>query len=534
MKKIYLIICSLASLALLASCDKFLDTMPDNRAEIDSEEKIQSLLTSAYPDHSYIMLAEMSCDNVDRFNNDNVSSRFFDQLWAWEDINESNNESPENVWESNYISISSANHALQALEQIAAENGGQWTESMLQEKSEALLCRAYGHFILANIFCRHYNSKTSGNDLGITYMDVPETSLNPTYSRGTVAEVYDKIDKDLQEALPHVSDSYYKVPKYHFNPRAAYAFAARFYLYYEKWDKCIEYADKCLGASPKTMLRNYEGVSKMTQDAGAIRNEYINAEINCNLLLITAYSTLGTTFGNYTTNKRYAHGNYISLQETGRADNVWSTAANQWCPMKSYSGTNREYVIYWRLPYLFEYTDAVAGIGYTRTVYPAFSADECLLNRAEAYILKGNYDAAIEDMNLWAQNISKAPETLTTDVIQEFYNAQDYSYEDELKMASTLKKHLNPDFTIDAEGSVQETMLQCLLGMRRIETMPMGIRWFDIKRYGIEIPRRKMDGSGMPFELLDWLKKDDPRRAIQLPPKVISSGVEPNPRNIVK
>ena len=37
MKKISLVL--IGSLALLfASCDKFLDTMPDNRAEIDSEE----------------------------------------------------------------------------------------------------------------------------------------------------------------------------------------------------------------------------------------------------------------------------------------------------------------------------------------------------------------------------------------------------------------------------------------------------------------------------------------------------------------
>ena len=279
------------------------------------------------------------------------------------------------------------------------------------------------------------------------------------------------------------------------------------------------------------MLRDYEGISTMTQSFQAVTYEYINAEINANLLLISVYGSLGPTFGAYTTNKRYAHGNYISLQETGKAANIWGEASNLWCPMKSYSGTNREYVIFWRLPYLFEYTDAVANIGYTRTVYPAFTADECLINRAEAYILKGDYESALADMNLWVSNVTKTPVTLTTESVQEFYNEQEYSYEDELKMNSTLKKHLNPSFNIDSEGSVQETMLQCVLQMRRIETMPQGLRWFDVKRYGIEIPRRRMDGSGMPLELLDWLSKDDPRRAIQLPPKVISSGVEPNPRN---
>lgn len=34
---------------VLSSCDDYLDTMPDNRATIDNEDKIKSLLVSAYP-----------------------------------------------------------------------------------------------------------------------------------------------------------------------------------------------------------------------------------------------------------------------------------------------------------------------------------------------------------------------------------------------------------------------------------------------------------------------------------------------------
>ena len=287
----------------------------------------------------------------------------------------------------------------------------------------------------------------------------------------------------------------------------------------------------CLGNSPKTMLRDYKGISEMTSSFAAYSNEYINADSNANLLLLTAYSALGTTFGPYTTNKRFAHGNWVAQNETAKALHVWGESTNMYCPMKSYSGTNREYNIFWRLPYIFEYTDAVAGIGYNRTVYPAFTSDECLINRAEAYIMLGDYENALADMNLWVENTCKVPVVLTTDMVQEFYNSKEYCYDDAEQLQSTIKKHLHPAFTIDAEGSVQETMLQCVLNMRRIETMPQGIRWFDVKRYGIEIPRRMMDASGMPAELLDVLKVDDPRRAIQLSPKVLAAGVEPNPRN---
>lgn len=49
-------------------------------------------------------------------------------------------------------------------------------------------------------------------------------------------ELYAKINKDIEEALPLVNDGIYKVPKYHFNKKAAYSFAARFNLYYKNLD----------------------------------------------------------------------------------------------------------------------------------------------------------------------------------------------------------------------------------------------------------------------------------------------------------
>ena len=73
-------------------------------------------------------------------------------------------------------------------------------------------------------------------------------------------------------------------------------------------------------------------------------------------------------------------------------------------------------------------------------------------------------------------------------------------------------------------------MLQAVLAFRRTETMHMGLRWFDIKRYGIEIPRRVMNADGLPKEKVDFLSKDDLRRALQLPNKVIEAGLEKNPR----
>ena len=43
---------ALAAIAF-ASCDDFLDKMPDSRAELDTEEKVVKMLVSAYPDNTY-------------------------------------------------------------------------------------------------------------------------------------------------------------------------------------------------------------------------------------------------------------------------------------------------------------------------------------------------------------------------------------------------------------------------------------------------------------------------------------------------
>ena len=60
------------------------------------------------------------------------------------------------------------------------------------------------------------------------------------YKRGTVKEVYEKIEKDLKLGISLVDDSYYSKPKFHFNKKAAYAFASRFYLIKGEWQRVLE------------------------------------------------------------------------------------------------------------------------------------------------------------------------------------------------------------------------------------------------------------------------------------------------------
>lgn len=528
--KIYSVLALAFGVTALTSCNEFLDTLPDNRAEINTEAKVTALLVSAYPDHDYQLLTEYSSDNVDDYGTNNPNTdRFLDQVFHWEDVTETNNEAPEDVWESYYKGIASANQALEAIENM----GGPTTTVLREAKGEALLCRAFNHYILVNIFSMEYNPNDS-TSIGIPYMEKSETTLNPTYSRGTVKGVYEKIDKDLKEGLALVGESYYNVPKYHFNKKAAYAFAARFYLSYQKWDKVIEYANQVLGSNPATMLRDWQYQSTMTQTFEAVSQHYIDATLNTNLLLLTGYSNMGLAMGPYYIYKRYSHGSYISTTETVNAQNIWGSEG-YYMPIKKYSATNLNCHVFWKIPYFFEYTDPVAGIGYRHSVFAELNADETLLNRAEAYVMRNENEKACADLTVWLQNINRTAKTkgfkLTADTITKFYSKIAYSYDDDKKMVSTVKKHLKPKFDIGAEKGTKECMIQCVLGFRRIQTLHEGKRWFDIKRYGIEVPRRLMNAAGNPESVTDWLTVDDPRRAMQLPKKVIDAGLPANPRN---
>ena len=172
------------------------------------------------------------------------------------------------------------------------------------------------------------------------------------------------------------------------------------------------------------------------------------------------------------------------------------------------------------------WADAQHSTYYLMTVYAAFKADLTLLERAEAYILLKEYEKACDDLNLWMHNWTKSNMTLTPENIRSFYNSMSYATWN----APTLKKHLNPSFEIDEEGSIQECMLQCVLNFKRIETLYEGYRWFDLKRYGITVYRRTMNASGTPEEVTDSMLVDDPRRALQLPAEAINAGYTPNPR----
>ncbi len=553
MKKKYILLAFIALMGLV-SCDKFLDTLPDNRTDLGSagsvdKEKVRSLLISAYPSPDYLYFNELMSDNNECMGDSNpYTDVIFDQMYSWKDVTEDWFGCPAWVWENCYAAIAAANQVILTIE----EAGGAEQTGMQAEMAEALLCRAFSHFILVNTFCMHYTPETAASSLGIPYMVKAETTLNPKYERGTVADVYRHIDEDLKNALPYVSDAYYSVPQYHFTVRAANAFAARFYLFYQDWALAEQCANIVLGQEPQ--LRDLKKYATITRDYDAWCNQYIDASEKANLLIIGANSIYGRAYckaAGYC--EKYTHTRYTANNEDLFAANIWgntagfSSASLYYMQPAQYNGNNFDKVCVWRVNEHAKIADAVAQTVTPYIFFPALTVDETLLIRAEARILQGNYEEAAEDLTRWMQNNIKTDMVLTPESIMDFYKDHELLNADGTPVLdedgnpvvftyatwdhSTIKKHLNPAFYIGEENGLRECMIQCLLGFRRIEGFALGLRWWDVKRYGIEIWRRTMGADGTPARQDDVLLKDDPRRAIQLPKLVIAAGMEPNPRN---
>ncbi|WP_071144828.1 RagB/SusD family nutrient uptake outer membrane protein [Bacteroides ihuae] len=508
----------LCMILIFASCDDYLDVLPDNRTEIDTEDKVGQLLVSAYSQNNPNMLFEMASDNTDNMANNYLAyDRFQIQAYQWDDITEvGQDETPQNLWEGYYTALSTANTALDAIINLGN------TPTLQAEKGEALMCRAYADFMLANVFCDAYSELTASKKLGLPYPTEPETTISPKYDRGTLAELYSKIDADIEEALSLIDDAAYSVPSYHFNKKAAYAFAARFNLYYQKYDKAIAYATKALGESPKSILRDWESWNNLSKNGQIQPNAYVDSNVQANFLLQSVYSLWGGIGGNYSMGDRYGHGTYISKNETIGASGPWGENLKV-LYYGAFANSSLPKEVIRKIGYYFEYTDYSSGIGNAHSVYSVFNAEETLLCRAEAYALKTEYTKAVEDINTLL-SVFSSTNGITLDEIKAYYSAIAYY----APTSPTVKKKFNTDFTI--ETGTQEPLLQCILQLRRLITLHEGLRWQDIKRYGMVIYRRTMNANMKVGEVADSLVVSDPRRAIQLPQDVITAGITANPR----
>ena len=522
------------SCVTLSSCNE-LDEVPDNRTEIDNPEKVQLLLVSGYPQSVPAVMCELFGDN---FVDNNIIKpgihrspykEFHAEAYAWQNTTNystGDDDTPYQVWEQYYQGIAVCNHAIDAMKELSANPA---TDPQLAHSwGEAHVLRAYLHFVLLNVFAEAYKDDTQSSvDKGIPYVTESEDVVNVNYSDSkflhSVKETYDLIEKDLLEGMDLIDDSKYKVPAYHFNRNACNAFAARFYLYKRDYAKVIKYADAALGSNATNMMRKWASMS--TNTIQSMLNFYNDETAACNFLLQTAYSLQDRLLSaiRFTINEGSLSDKVKSSKEAvyGGGPN-WSSRLPAYEGKIYRYGENDDGSWLFRVYEYFEYDDKIAGIGWVHIIYQPFTAEETLLCRAEAKLYSGDQTGALADLNTWTASKQVANE-LTMANIRRFYSStktpaqiETDNYISELhpaEMSSQFKVLTGDDLS----------MLYCILHFRRIETMFEGLRWFDIKRYGIKVRHvfRGPTDKSITVDVLNW---DDKRRVMQIPQNVINAG----------
>lgn len=528
---------SLFSIIVVCSCTA-LDEVPDNRTEIDTVDKVRKLLTSGYPSATPAVICELSGDNyvdnnvVLKATHNDAYSIFHEEAYQWRDItNYSTGEqdTPYQVWESYYAGVSIANHAIKAMKEMNDDPAND--PELAHSWGEAHVLRAYLHFILVNVFAEAYKDETrSLSDMGIAYVREVENTVNVNYGdpkyRKSVAEVYTLIERDLLEGIDLIDDSKYQVPAYHFNRNAANAFAARFYLFKRDYEKALKYANAALGSNPASMLRKWASLNTNTMDTRL--NDFNDEKAACNFLIQSTYSLqdrmLSTCrFAINTGSNTYNVPSTVDLLYSGGGPN-WSGY------IPAYAGSlflfgKQEYGLWlFRVYEYFEYTDKIAGIGFVHILYQPFTAEETLLCRAEAKLYLGDRAGAIQDLGYWTSS-KMVEKPLDQAGINNKYKGDHTN--------NPYISDLHPQEMSDTWPTLTEDemrVLHCILHFRRIETMFEGMRWFDIKRYGISI-HHAYRAPGEDEVHLDSLKWDDPRRVLQIPQHVVNAGYPSNDRS---
>lgn len=479
----------LISLPAFTGCKKFLEKEPDNRTNVTTPGQVTQLLVTAYPKAAYINFCEALSDNAEDKgqggNLDPESVKVNRQSFLFQDVDSKDLDSPEFYFHACYKAIAAANEALEVISRASKPS------DFSAQKGEALVARAYSHFMLVTLFARAYDPATAASDPGIPYVVTPEKQVFRKYERKTVQFTYDMIEKDLTEGMALIEDRIYAdAPKFHFNQKAAHAFAARFYLYKRDYPKVITHASQAVTGAVAENLRPWNTTYINLQYLD-LQAAYTKADEPANILLQEANSVWGRSYPSY----QYGLGNDV-YENVLTGDNP---TGGQLAVGYKVFGANPQVYNVPKFSEHFVYASATANFGDPYNMIPLLTAEEVVFNRAEANIRMGNNNAALADLNAFVsrniRNYNSATHDLTTQKVQSFYG-----------------------------GSVAGAMLNTVLYFKRAFYIHEGMRWFDIVRLKIPVTHRTTLGQTLT------LTADDKRKLLQLPVEAKLSGVELNPR----
>lgn len=223
MKQVYILLLSLMMLTI-SSCEEYTEITPKGALVIETPQQfleLVSLPNRGYPINNFQYLSDdqwmREANIIGRTPNIDIINFTFDET-----IDRVSLFTASSFYNQAYTYINRWNTVISLVDDSKGD------ESIKQlAKAEAKIYRAYDHFLLVNTYAKAYDPQTAATDGGICIMDKFDLEAQP--SKSTVAQVYDFIQKDIEDALPYLKEKPMDV--YHPSLAFAYAFKAKVHLF---------------------------------------------------------------------------------------------------------------------------------------------------------------------------------------------------------------------------------------------------------------------------------------------------------------
>jgi len=476
------IIASLFTVIALCStgCKKFTEKPYDNRINLQFTEHYQQILADAYPARQEMFTDILTDDYEYHANLAQASmSSYFLPIYLYNDEYPDNNfTNPDVAYREFYAKIYRTNIAIHG---VGSSTRGS-EEFKAAVMGEALVLRAYCHFMLVNLFGKHYNEATAATDLGVPIVTEVNEENVKRYTRASVKEVYAQIEKDATEGIALLEKGAAFVPNnpYHFSVVSANAFMSRLKLYKGEWTEAIKYSDAVILQKGR-IVRDLANDLKVITANGiqSFTVKYMDPTTHPSILM-NYYSSTNLSFlapTGFTRSGFYVSDFLTTLLPTTDLRNKLTYPV----------GT----VIDKRVMIAKYETQPNNPNSTFRASY--FSMEEVLLNRAEAVLRSnGTVSEALKDLEV------------------------------------LRKSRYLPYTALDPAALTSESLLTTVLLERRKEFIGEGLRWFDVKRLGIKVEHLIGRGEAPAATLMP----DDLRTALQIPLKEQQGnpGIQLNPR----
>lgn len=254
------------ALFLLAGCEDFLDirpegTVPSTGMDYTKYENIFKPVSAAYAQlrngnaHalSYIGAFEITSDNADKGSSpeDNPTMQELD-VFTYEPSNTLIN----NLWTGYFDIVSSANNAIHQMPLFEVEMQTEANKQYTREcAAEAKVIRGYAYFNLTRLFGQ------------VPVIDTIMTSSElASQQQATTAELYSFIEKDLEEAINVLPESYTKEWAGRINKYTAMAIKAKVHMYQNEWDSVASLTDRIMASGRYDLLTDFRSVFSVDEE----------------------------------------------------------------------------------------------------------------------------------------------------------------------------------------------------------------------------------------------------------------------------